>query len=84
MPFTLRMNHKHFCVSLLVGQTLWGWPIVVYVYTHNLRIAIAAMGVEIISGAILLALWAWASAAISDLKENIETKKTGAKIKENR
>jgi len=64
-----KMTSRHFCVSLLVSQTLWVWPIVVYVHTHNIWIFMAAMGVEIIFGAILLVLWVWASAAISDLKK---------------
>lgn len=79
-----KMTSRHFCVSLLVGQTLWVLPIYVYVRTRNLWISLAVMGIEIILGAILLVLWVWSSTAISDFKEYIETKKTEVKIKENR
>jgi hypothetical protein len=56
-------------VLSLIKLAFWIWPIFVYIHTRNLWISIAAMGVEIASGAILLVLWLWTCAAISGLKE---------------
>jgi hypothetical protein len=63
------MAPSRFYALSLVKLTLWIWPIFVYVRMRNLWISIAAMGVEIISGAILLVLWVWTCAEISGLKE---------------
>jgi hypothetical protein len=63
------MAPRHFHTLLFASLTLWVWPIAVYVHTRNLLISIAYLGIEIIAGAILLFLWAWACAKISDLKD---------------
>lgn len=50
---------KHFCMILLAGASFYVWPTLTYLRTSSLLSGGAVMGIEILTGAILLTLHAW-------------------------
>lgn len=61
------MRPKHLCGAILVSSALYVLPLIAYFLTRNFRVAVSLLGIEILLGAILVAIGDRIFAAASEL-----------------